>query len=101
MPSVVRGVHIVRLVHCHLWVCSPPARCTLQEMLNVYLEVVIAEVAEVLEKFASELELGGEGKWFLLLEHLPRIGINELSLMVPLDELFPHGKVFVLKSNHS
>ena len=101
MPSVVRGVHIVCLVHRHLWVCNPPARCMPQEMLNVHLEVVIGEVAEVLKKFASELELGREDKWFLLLEHLPRIGINKLSPMVPLDELFPHGKVFVFNDNHS
>ena len=78
MPNVVRGVHIVRLVHRHLWVCRHSARCTPQEMLNVHLEVVIGEVAEVLEEFASELKLGGQGKWFLLLEHFPRIGINEL-----------------------
>ena len=101
MPSVVRGVHMVRLVHCHLWVCGHSARCMPQDMLNVHLEVVIGEVTEVLEKFASELELGGQGKWFLLLEHFPQIGINELPPMVPLDELFPHGEVFVLHGYHS
>ena len=101
MPSVVRGEHMVRLVHRHLWVCSHSARCTPQEMLNVHLEVVISEVAEVLEKFASELELGGQGKWFLLLEHFPQIGINELPPMVPLNELFSHGEVIVLHGNHS
>ena len=69
-------------------------------MLNVHLEVVIGEVAEVLEEFASELKLGGHGKRFLLLEHFPGIGINELPLMVPLDKLFLHGEVFVLHSNH-
>ena len=100
MPSVVRGVHIVRLVHCHVWVCRHSARCTPQEMLNVHLEVIIGEVAEVLEEFASELKLGGQGKRFLLLEHFPRIGINELPPMVQLDELFPHGEVFVLHGNH-
>ena len=76
VPNVVRGVHIVCLVHRHLWVCNPSARCTPQGMLNVHLEVVIGQMAEVLKKFASELELGGEDKWFLLLEHLPRIEIN-------------------------
>ena len=100
MPSVVRGVHIVRLVHRHLWVCIHLAKCTPQEMLNVHLEVVIGEMAEVLEEFASELKLGGQGKWFLLLEHFPRIGINELPPIVSLDELFPHGEVFVLHGNH-
>ena len=100
MPSVVRGVHMVCLVHRHLWVCRHLARCTFQEMLNVHLEVVIGEVAEVLEEFASELKLGGQGKRFLLLEHFPRIGINELSPMVLLNELFPHGEVFVLHGNH-
>ena len=30
----------------------------------------------------------------------PRIRINELPPMVPLDELFPHGEVFVLHGNH-
>ena len=69
-------------------------------MLNVHLEVVIDEVAEVLEEFASELKLGGQGKRFLLLEHFPRIGINELPPMVSLDEVFPHGEVFVLHGNH-
>ena len=69
-------------------------------MLNVHLEVVIGEVAEVLEEFASELKLGGQGKRLLLLEHFPRIRINELPPMVPLDELFPHGEVFVLHGNH-
>ena len=101
MPSVVRGVHMVCLVHRHLWVCSHSPRCTPQEMLNVHLEVVIGEVAEVLEKFTSELEFGGQGKWFLLLKHFPRIGINKLPPMVPLNELFPHGKVFVLHGYHS
>ena len=91
---------MVRLVHRHLWICRHLARCTSQKMLNVYLEVVINEVAEVLEEFASELKLGGYGKRFLLLEHFPRIGINELPPMVPLDELFPHGEVFVLHGNH-
>ena len=101
MPSVVRGVHMVCLVHHHLCVCSHSPRCTPQEMLNVYLEVVISEVAEVLEKFMSELEFGGQGKWFLLLKHFPHIGINKLFPMVPLNELFPHGKVFFLHSYHS
>ena len=82
---------MVRLVHCHLWVCSHLPRCMPQEMLNVHLEVVIDEVAEVLEKFKSKLEFGGQGKWFLLLKHFPRIGINKLSPMVPLNELFPRG----------
>ena len=100
MPSVVRGVHMVRLVHRHLWICRHLARCTPQEMLNVHLEVVIGEVAEELEEFASRLKLGGQGKRFLLLEHFPRVGINELPPMVPLDELFPHGEVFVLHGNH-
>ena len=95
MPSVVRGVHMVHLVHRHLWVCRHSARCTPQEMLNVHLEVVIGEVAEVLEEFANELKLGGQGKRFLLLEHFPQIGINELPPMVPLDELFPHNTIFV------
>ena len=71
MPSVVRGVHMVRLVHRHLWVCRHSARCTPQEMLNVHLEVVIGEVAEVLEEFTSELKLGGQDERFLLLEHFP------------------------------
>ena len=88
-------------MHCHLWVCSHSPRCMPQEMLNVHLEVVIGERAEVLEKFTSELELGGQGKWFLLLKHFPHIGINMLPPMVPLDELFPHGKVFVLYGYHS
>ena len=100
MPSVVRGVHMVRLVHCHLWVWRHSARCTSQEMLNVHLKVLIDEVAEVLEEFASELKLGGQGKRLLVLEHLPRIGINELPPMVPLNELFPYGEVFVLHGNH-
>ena len=100
IPSVVRGVHIVRLVHRHLWEWRHSARCTPQEMLNVHLEVIIGEVAEVLEEFTSELKLGGQGKRFLLLEHFPRIGINELPPMVPLDELFPHREVFVLHGNH-
>ena len=91
---------MVFLVHCHVWICSHSARCTPQEMLNVHLEVVIGEVAEVFEEFASELKLGGQGKRFLLLEHFPQIGINELPPMVPLDELFPHGEVFVLHGNH-
>ena len=101
MPSVVRGVHMVRLVHRHLWVCRHLAKCTPQEMQNVHLEVVIGEVAEVLEEFPSELKLGGQDKRFLLLEHFPRIKINELPLMVPLDELFPHGEVFILHGYHS
>ena len=100
MPSVVRGVHMVRLVHRHLWVWRHSAWCTPQEMLNVYLEVLIGEVAEVLEEFASELKLGGQGKRLLVLEHFPRFEINELSPMVPLDEVFPHGEVFVLHGNH-
>ena len=100
MPSVVRGVHMVCLVHRHLWVWRHSAKCTPQEMLNVHLEVVIGEVAEVLEEFVSELKLGGQGKRLLVLEHFPRIGINELPPMVPLDELFPHGEVFVLHGNH-
>ena len=70
-------------------------------MLNIHLEVIISEVAKVLEKFISELELGGQGKWFLLLKHFPCIGINELPPMVLLDELFPHGEVFVLHGYHS
>ena len=78
MPSVVRGVHMVRLVHRHLWICSHSPRCMPQEMLNVHLEVLIGEVAEVLEKFTSVLELGGHGKWFLLLKHFPRIEITKL-----------------------
>ena len=78
MPSVVRGVHMVCLVHRHLWVWRHSARCTPQEMLNIHLEVLIGEVAEVLEEFASELKLGGQGKWLLVLENFPRIGINEL-----------------------
>ena len=101
MPSVVRGVHMVRLVHRHLWVCSHSPRCTPQEMLNVHLEVVIGKVAKVLEKFMSELELGGQGKWFLLLKHFPCTRINKLPSMVSLDELFPHGKVFVLHGYQS
>ena len=100
MPSVVRGVHMVRLVHRHLWVCRHSARCTPQEMLNVHLEVVISEVAEVLEEFTSELKLGGQDERFLLLEHFPRVKINELAPMVPLDELFLHGEVIVLHGNH-
>ena len=92
---------MVRLVHRHLWVCSHSPRCTPQEMLNVHLEVIISEVAEVLEKFTSELELGGEGKWFLLLKHFPLTGINELPPMVLLNELLPHGEVFVLHGYHS
>ena len=91
---------MVRLVHRHLWVCRHSARCTPQEMLNVHLEVIMGEVAKVLEEFASELKLGGQGKRFLLLEHFPGIRINELPPMVPLDELFPHGEVFVLHCNH-
>ena len=101
MPSVVRGMHMVRLVHRHLWVCSHSPRCTPQEMLNVHLEVVIGEVAEVLEKFKSKHKLGGQGKWFLLLKHFPRIRINELPPMVLLDELLPRGEVFVLHGYHS
>ena len=77
MPSVVRGVHIVCLVHRHLWVCKHSARCTPHEMLNVHLEVVIGEVAEVLEEFVSELKLGRQGKRFLLLEHFPRVGTRK------------------------
>ena len=100
MPNVVRRVHMVCLVHHHLWVWRHSARCTPQEMLNVHLEVLIGEVAEVLEEFASELKLRGQGKRLLVLEHFPRIGINELPPMVPLDELFPHGEVFVLHGNH-
>ena len=100
MPSVVRSVHMVRLVHRHLWVWRHSARCMPQEMLNVHLEVVIGEVAKVLEEFASELKLGGHDELFLLLEHFPRVRINELSPMVPLDELFPHGEVIVLHGNH-
>ena len=88
MPSVVRGVHMVCLVHRHLWVWRHSARCTPQEMLNLHLEVVISEVAEVLEEFPSELKLGGQGKRLLVLEHFSRIWINELPPMVPLDELF-------------
>ena len=67
MPSVVRGVHMVRLVHRHLWVCRHSARCTPQEMLNVHLEVIISEVAEVLEEFASELKVGGQVNGFFSL----------------------------------
>ena len=69
-------------------------------MLNIHLEVVIGEVAEVLEEFTSELKLGGHDEQFLLLEHFPRVGINELAPMVLLDELFPHGEVIVLHGNH-
>ena len=78
IPSVARGMHIVCLVHRHFWEWRHLARCTPQEMLNIHLEVVIGEVAEVLEEFTSELKLGRQGKRFLLLEHFPRIGINEL-----------------------
>ena len=92
---------MIRLMHRHLWVCRHSAKCTPQEMLNIHLEVVIGEVAEVLKKFASELKLGGQGKWFLFLERFSQIRINELLPMVPLNELFPHGEVFVLHGYHS
>ena len=78
MPNVVRGVQMVRLVYHYLWICRHSARCTPQEMLNVHLEVVIDEVAEVLEEFVSELKLGGQDAQFLSLNISPESGLMSL-----------------------
>ena len=72
-----------------------------KEMLNIHYEVVICEVAEMLEKFPSQLEFCGQHKWHLCLEHIPSIKVDQFASMVPLNELFPHGEVLIVHGDHS
>ena len=70
MHCMVRCVHKVCLLHCDLRKCCHLPRSMLEEMLDIHLEVVMDEVAEMLKKFVSQLGFCGKREWHLLLKHM-------------------------------